>query len=48
MECLWNKFNQEISFEFLQKVVLGLMYPFSCVLWAINSRQLMAAFRLED
>ena len=23
------------SFEFLQKVFLGLMYPFSCVLWAI-------------
>ena len=22
-------------FEFLQKVFLGLMYPFSCVLWAI-------------
>ena len=24
-------------FEFLQKVFLGLMYPFSCVLWAISS-----------
>ena len=23
------------GFEFLQKVFLGLMYPFSCVLWAI-------------
>ena len=23
------------AFEFLQKVFLGLMYPFSCVLWAI-------------
>ena len=23
-------------FEFLQKVFLGLMYPFSCVLWAIR------------
>ena len=22
-------------FEFLRKVFLGLMYPFSCVLWAI-------------
>ncbi len=22
-------------FEFLQKVFLGLMFPFSCVLWAI-------------
>ena len=22
-------------FEFLQKIFLGLMYPFSCVLWAI-------------
>ena len=28
-------------FEFLQKVFLGLMYPFSCVLWAINSKQLL-------
>lgn len=25
-------------FEFLQKAFLGLMYPFSCVLWAINSK----------
>ena len=38
-------------FEFLQKVFLGLMYPFSCVLWAIfwffsllfkNSSQIIA------
>ena len=28
-------------FEFLQKVFLGLMYPFSCVLWTINSKQLL-------
>ena len=27
-------------FEFLQKVFLGLMYPFSCVLWAIFLRQI--------
>ena len=25
-------------FEFRQKVFLGLMYPFSCVLWTINSK----------
>ena len=37
-----EKVGKEISythfrscFEFLQKVFLGLMYPFSCVLWAI-------------
>ena len=23
-------------FEFLQKVFLGLMYPFSCVLWVLR------------
>ena len=28
-------FNFRSCFEFLQKVFLGLMYPFSCVLWAI-------------
>lgn len=30
-------FGEDIRscFEFLQKVFLGLMYPFSCVLWAI-------------
>ena len=27
--------NIRSCFEFLQKVFLGLMYPFSCVLWAI-------------
>ena len=27
--------NFRSCFEFLQKVFLGLMYPFSCVLWAI-------------
>ena len=27
--------NLRSCFEFLQKVFLGLMYPFSCVLWAI-------------
>ena len=29
----WEEFRS--CFEFLQKVFLGLMYPFSCVLWAI-------------
>ena len=33
-------------FEFLQKVFLGLMYPFSCVLWAINSKQLLTIRRV--
>ena len=40
--CLKNKVPYNIfqkwfrsCFEFLQKVFLGLMYPFSCVLWAI-------------
>ena len=28
-------FSLRSCFEFLQKVFLGLMYPFSCVLWAI-------------
>ena len=31
---LWT-FILRSCFEFLQKVFLGLMYPFSCVLWAI-------------
>ena len=32
----WNLFSYLRScFEFLQKVFLGLMYPFSCVLWAV-------------
>ncbi|OUO53851.1 hypothetical protein B5F78_11460, partial [Bacteroides sp. An279] len=32
-----NKIKQALRscFEFLQKVFLGLMYLFSCVLWAI-------------
>jgi len=31
------KFSDKVRscFEFLQKVFLDLMYPFSCVLWAI-------------
>ena len=39
-ETVWLN-RQQLSelfkncFEFLQKVFLGLMYPFSCVLWAI-------------
>ena len=41
--CNWGSFNFPSTcfcflrscFEFLQKVFLGLMYPFSCVLWAI-------------
>ena len=33
-------------FEFLQKVFLDLMYPFSCVLWAINSKQLLSHLSL--
>ena len=41
--CNWGAFNFPSTcfcflrscFEFLQKVFLGLMYPFSCVLWAI-------------
>ena len=32
---LMKKTNLRSCFEFLQKVFLGLMYPFSCVLWAI-------------
>ena len=37
-----QKKNIRSCFEFLQKVFLGLMYPFSCVLWAINSKQLLS------
>ena len=36
--CMYVKIRRYIlrsCFEFLQKVFLGLMYPFSCVLWAI-------------
>ncbi|MDN0079694.1 hypothetical protein QVO32_09760, partial [Bacteroides gallinaceum] len=33
--------NLRSCFEFLQKVFLGLMCSFSCVLWAINSKQLL-------
>ena len=40
-------FYYRSCFEFLQKVFLGLMYPFSCVLWAINSKQLLSFHHKE-
>ena len=33
--------NLETVLNFSKKFFLGLMYPFSCVLWAINSKQLL-------
>ena len=35
-------------FEFLQKVFLGLMYPFSCVLWAIFWSFSLAIFLITE
>ena len=35
MDALPARHLLRSCFEFLQKVFLGLMYPFSCVLWAI-------------
>ena len=35
-------------FEFLQKVFLGLMYPFSCVLWARQIARYLPHHRSEN